>query len=438
MNPKFAVFLMSVWIAVSGAQRACAEPLAFSELWGKIRSNSSGLQGEELEAGMAREARERAALHWLPSVSLGGRYFTTNDPGLSLFSKLGQRQVLSQDFAAAALNEPGFQKYGQLSLQAELPLYEGGMKEAARRAAQFWQESREKFRDAKELELHSKAGHDFGRILSLHHAKARAIEMRDALSGILKRYALGSRANPVGYSGMLGLRALQNRILSVINSIMAEEQGLKSGISVLAGLNQEPWEPRSANVAEFVEATLPMPGAPESTLLEEAQNLSAHATDEQSSMERSRYLPGVGLFGSENWNAGDRGNAFTTTAGIYLKWSLFSPDSWNRLSESSLRSKRESMRSKEASERAKTAFYELESRARALDSNLKIIRESEELLGEQTRIALRLFQDGAIGALALAEALNRRVDLLLDRVRLESEWIGGRSSLQSYIRKEGI
>jgi hypothetical protein len=69
---------------------------------------------------------------------------------------------------------------------------------------------------------------------------------------------------------------------------------------------------------------------------------------------------------------------------------------------------------------------------------LKIIRESEELLSEQTRIALRLFQDGAIGALALAEALNRRADLILDRVRLESEWIQGRGSLQRYIRKEGI
>jgi hypothetical protein len=432
-------FLLPTLCAFSFAQNsASAEQLAFTELWGKVRSNSSALKSEQLEVGMAGDARERAALHWLPSLMLGGRYFSTNDPGLSLFSKLGQREVLAQDFTPQALNEPGFQSYGQLSLQAELPLYEGGMKESARSAARFWQESRERFLDAKELELHSRTAKDFGRMLSVNHAKERALEMKTSLAGIIKRYSLGSRANPVGYSGMLGLRALQNRILSVLSSLEAEENGLRADVSVLAGIDQSQWQPKDSEVVEFVEATLPKPGARQTTLNEEAARLSALGAGEQASMEKSRYLPGIGLFGTENWNTGGRGSALTTTAGVYLKWSLFSPDSWNRQSEANRRSQREAMRSKEASEQAEISYLELASRAQALDSNLIIIRESEDLLSEQTRIALRLFQDGAIGALALAEALNRRVDLLLERVRIESEWIQGRGSLQSYIKKEGI
>jgi outer membrane protein TolC len=415
---------------------ASAGPVSFPELWQKIRARSPGLQAEQYEAGMAGDARERADLHWLPSISLGGRYFSTNDPGLSLFSKLGQRAVQTQDFAPGSLNEPGFQAFGQLSLQAELPLYEGGMRGAARSATRFWQESREKSVDARELGLHSKAAADFGRILSLGHAKTSALEMKASLSAILKQYSLGSRSNPVGYSGMLGLRALQNRILSILASVESEEGVVMARVSVLAGMDQERWEPANRDLFEFVESFLPEPATPGITLNEEVARLSALGAEEQASMEKARYLPGVGLFGSENWNAGGRGSAFTTTAGVYLRWSLFSPDSWNRMSEAGQRSKREAVLANEASEQARGAFLELSSKTKALDSNLKILRESEELLAEQTRIALRLFRDGAIGALALAEALNRRVDLLLDRLEIESGWIQGRSSLQAY-RKIG-
>ncbi len=432
-----APYVFFVILGVSFSFPSHAAEIGFGEIWSSIQSRSNSIKGARLEAGIAEKASERASLHWLPSLSLGGRYFTTNDPGVSLFSRLGQRQILSSDFGPAALNEPGFQNYGFLSLQAELPIYEGGAKESLRAAAAYWQESQERLLDAREIGLHARTASDFGRILSLHHAKKQSLALRTEIEKILGRYSLGSRSNPVGYSGMLGLKALQNRILSVLESFRSEEAGLKARISTLAGIDAA-WIPRDGLVIGFVEENLPKPAARIPTREEEAARLAALGADEQANSEKSRYLPGVGLFGNESWNTGARGSAFTTTAGVYLRWSLFTPDSWNRQSEAELRSKRESLRAEEASEQTKISFEGLSAHAAALESNLKLVSESEELLAEQTRITLRLFRDGAIGALSLAEALNRRVDLLLDRVRLESSWIEDRSALQNYRSKEGV
>lgn len=64
----------------------------------------------------------------------------------------------------------------------------------------------------------------------------------------------------------------------------------------------------------------------------------------------------------------------------------------------------------------------LESKS-TLEKSLVLIEDSDKILKEQTSNAMRLFRSGMLNALQLAEVINRRVDLIENKDKIESQYL---------------
>jgi hypothetical protein len=58
-----------------------------------------------------------------------------------------------------------------------------------------------------------------------------------------------------------------------------------------------------------------------------------------------------------------------------------------------------------------------------LEKSLVLIEDSDKILKEQTSNAMRLFRSGMLNALQLAEVINRRVDLIENKYKIESQYL---------------
>ena len=139
--------------------------------------------------------------------------------------------------------------------------------------------------------------------------------------------------------------------------------------------------------------------------------------------ERSRYLPKIGLFGNESLTHGSRDTGYEATAGVYLAWSIFSPDNYNRMSEQEERKEASARERQQVTSDDRIVRRTLNENEIALEKTLKVLSESDQILGEQVEVASRLFQSGSISALQLAEVYNRRADLILNLREVEKNWI---------------
>ena len=64
-----------------------------------------------------------------------------------------------------------------------------------------------------------------------------------------------------------------------------------------------------------------------------------------------------------------------------------------------------------------------------LEKNLVLLENTDGLLKEQTQNAMKLFRSGMLSALQLAEVINRRVDLIENKTKVESQYLDTYSRL---------
>ncbi len=88
--------------------------------------NSPVLQGSAAGVRASRERVKSAESGKLPVIDLDYGLIYSDNPLVSLGSKLNNRQVISDDFAPEALNNPGFSDNYFASLSIKLPVYTGG------------------------------------------------------------------------------------------------------------------------------------------------------------------------------------------------------------------------------------------------------------------------------------------------------------------------
>lgn len=427
--------ILLVGIAFSGFSHA--EVISFEELWSNVKRNSPVISREEHNLKASELGVSRLSYHWLPSLSLGASAFSTNDPASNFFSNLSERQVSSLDFNPTTLNQPGNHTFETATLGLDLPLYEGG-----RKSAEY--EAQSKVRDAQKfnqqaiiLNEYVESVLNYAKIMSFAVARERLTTLSTRVSELLSRYSIGSQSNPVGYSGLLGLRSLKNRVAGELLVVQSKELSSKGALSEKINCKEQDWSPQRDESLKFLERALVLTKQEGPSLMELSLQSKAEALDAMKSAERSRFLPRVGLFANEGLTHGDRdtGNAFT--GGIYLHWSLFNPESLNQVSEKEelhLASVSEVAASKLSSAISRNSLTQNES---SMKQNLALLIESESLLSEQVKVASRLFQSGSISALQLAEVLNRRVDLILNLMEVEQGLIEIRGKLMMLSRESG-
>ncbi|MCM2277876.1 MAG: TolC family protein [Oligoflexia bacterium] len=427
----FILILALAPLAPGAGTRALAQTnrLAFPEIWLATRSGSPAIASADAAREAAEIAQHRAARHWLPRLYAGGRTLSTNDAGMALISKLAERNVTGMDLAPLPLNEPGPQTHSRLSLGAELPLFEGGSRVALRAAAAKNAEATKLERALAERLEYARAATAHGSLILLEEQREALALLKRLTEGTLERYELGGRANPLGHSGYLGLRSLKLRLEGELSMNQAKHQAAHALLRTLAPLPGS-WSPAESRLQEHLSTAIdPYLGETPESLRVRSQTLLAEGLESLAGAERARFLPRIALFGEGTTSFGQGARATSYQAGIEIQWSLLNFADHGALGEARARARGQerlaaATRATEAADRAAL----LES-GRALAAQLKLARESLQLLEQQSEIARKLFQNGQINALQLTEVFARRVDLITAKTQMEEGLLQAKTRL---------
>lgn len=387
-----------------------ADVMSFPEVWRTISENSKAQQAAGLETDAAAVAENRSEKHWLPRVYLQARTFGTDDPAQSFMGILEQRTLQASDFDPDSLNHPEKRVYTQGTLGLDWPLYEGGAKVSQVKLQRHLRTAAEKEAASVQLKQYSVVSKAYGSIAVLQEQKKKLVQISDVIERLMKKYQLGVRSNPVGYSGLLGLKSLKNRLQGLIQAIDAQTESHLFALQEM-GLQKTPWVPKENDPVAFVGAYLKAQGEKPSPTFESLQE-KTQAAQAAAEMEKARNRPRVGAFAETGLFKGSQGTAQNNTAGLYLQWNLWSPSDSGSYQEARLKS--------QAAEKAAEAFAQVErserlalaSSLQALKENILLLKESDKFLLEQTKVTENLFRNGSVNALQFVEVLSRRADLV--------------------------
>lgn len=400
------VFLQFMIFGVS----AQAEQVSFTKVWNSISQTSPGLKAAELQSQAAMEAKDRAGRHWLPRLYLDARSYQTNAPGQSFFGLLEQRSLRQSDFNPDSINNPDSEVFTRGSLGVDLPLYEGGMKSAQSSLQNHLSQSQDHEAASVKVEQYSEVAKAYGSLGLLEQQKQKLLNLKQIIDRLLKSYQIGVKSNPVGYSGLLGLKSLSNRVQGLLAQYEAQSQAYYVALKEM-GFTAANWSPQAEETIVFVDKYLASQSADSSFQVESLKEKSLVA-QEASKMEKARFLPRVGAFAESYIFNGSRDTANGYTAGVYLQWSLFNPSDYGTHKEAQIKSLAAQKYTEAMEQKERAEKLSLDQAIQALKSNIRLLEDSQKILVEQSQVAESLFKNGSINALQFVEVLNRRVDLV--------------------------
>ena len=374
--------------------------------------------------------KERSAKHWLPQVYFSGQSFLSNDPGAALFGKISEREIKSSDFMPDALNHPASSIYSKAALGLSVPLYEGGQKIAMNKAYSFMNEAKISEEKSVQNEFYSEVVKNYLVTKNLTLEKSELNKINENIDSVISKYQIGNKSNLLGYSGLLGLRSLKNKISALLIENSAKNISTNSALKELSGKNGVLIFSGNSSLHSLINEYLSfsenqyIPSNKVQSFFENAKSAK-----EVIDAEKSRNLPRIGLFGEGYAFNGDRalGKGFTT--GIYLNWNLFSPNDYGTEMEATHKSKAAQYFAEASMQKEKMEYLGLKEALEATKKSLVLLDESENYLEEQTKISHTLFKNGLINALQYVEVLSRRVDLIKSKRNAENELIQIQSEL---------
>lgn len=86
--------------------------------------------------------------------------------------------------------------------------------------------------------------------------KQKLNELRGQVDHLLKTYQLGHKSNPVGYSGLLGMKSLMNCLSGLENQYEAQKMSSREQLTAM-GLGSSDLKPIFNTVIEFVNQYFP-------------------------------------------------------------------------------------------------------------------------------------------------------------------------------------
>ncbi len=408
----------------------------FEAIWGLVRKEAPSLRGMRHDFEAAEIGMRRAGRHWFPKLSLSAWAFSSNDPGTNFALNLEQREITVSDFVPGSLNQPGGHFFQQARLGVDFPLYEGGFRSALANAAT-------KMTEAKSWDVRAAERAEYGRIASRYAALLVLLEeekhlrsLGESVEELLERYSIGSKSNLVGYSGLLGLKTLRNRIEGLRGENEAKRKANAMEVaSVAKGLPPD-WQPKVVRAREFLSTIYstaggnstdaPSGGQPAGVLSAQA---SADALDFAMEGEKARFLPRVGLFAQGDLVSGSRGTGTSYATGAYLQWDLFSASNFGVIKQAEHSAFAAHARAEELQSKLETSRAGSLVGLDAVEKNLELLDESAGFLEAQGQTARNLFRNGSINALQLVEVLSRRSDLIVNRTEVELAMVHLRSQV---------
>ncbi len=401
--------------------------VSFQNLWTQITAVSPDLRQAENELKAAQVGHKNQSLHWLPRVSISARALQTNEPAASFFSRLNQREIGAQDFQPSTLNEPGFGSFATSSLLIDLPLYEGGGPTAATESTQKVQNAREHAFKSIRQNQYAQAVAEYGLLLSSIHHQNRLGQLMGRVNNLKSTYALADPANPVGTSGLLGLRSIQNQIQGALKQSQTQIEILLKTLALKSQIQDAHWMPVDQEIRSFLKTQLGALPAPNANTLApehvQAGEAMSQALEKMSRAEKAKKLPRVGVFGQTDMIAGSRDVASSVTVGGYLQWNLFNPTEWKSFQQKQIEALAQKEKAKADLLKARTQSEESYLKIQMAEENLKLSKESLHLSQEQFSTSHNLYSQGMVNALQLTEVLGHQLEILVQIQKSEETLI---------------
>lgn len=396
----------------------------FENLWNDFYQNSFEQKALLLQKEENEISSSRAQKHWLPRVFATGQAFSSNDPTQVFFTNLGQRSISLADFNPTDLNRPERKIFSTATLGVDLPLYEGGMKSSQVSFFRTLVEASNMELKAKQSQLYSDLALHYASLIIYSQNIKGLKELHKKIKTTLSQYEVGNKDNPVGYSGLLGLKGVANRIEAMMQEFDLKKMNAHNWIKQKISKDQ-PWNPDlSLNLKDFINKNL-MQQSHTSTFssLLLAQELKVSALENVQEMEKARYLPKIGLFAQNNIYHGSRDTSSAQSFGLYLMWDLFNSDSVGRLKQAKAQFEAKQAQLEAGKQEEKIMLTQLLDTQATLEKSLVLLQDSDHLLKEQSSHAMTLFQNGMLNALQLADLINRRVDLIQNKNTAENQYL---------------
>jgi outer membrane protein TolC len=394
-------------------QTAQAKDLQLENLWKKSYQQALSVKAIHSGSEASKIEMERSEKHWMPQVYATGNSFVTNDPGANMFGLLSQRDIKQNDFAPDSLNHPKASTFTKGTVGLNVPLYEGGQKVAVAKAMTSMYEAKKKEENSVGITFYSEFVKTYASVVALNQQASELKKVKLHLDNLLANYTIGNKSNMLGYSGLLGLKSLEQKLIALTDENTAKTQANLKAINELSGETNNLNFSDKESIENLLKEYLPIeknnyaPSEKTNALFENAK-----AAKEIISAEKSRNLPRLGVFGESYAFSGDRKTGTGYSAGLYLNWNLFSSNDIGATAQAVSQSHAAQYFAQATSQKEKMEFEGMIEMQSALLKTLSTLAESEKLLDEQIKIANTLFKNGMINALQLVEVISRRVDLL--------------------------
>lgn len=414
-----SLFLILMFSSLVHAQ----EVLSFEDLLSKVQ-HASKLQAAALSSEKAQEASlSRSQNHFWPHLYLSSQAFQTNDAASVFFNHLGQRQIQANDFSLDPLNHPGQHRFALVTLGLDWPLYNGSMNANEKRMNQA-------LLDASRFEKQSAKTDDVKNLLLqysliwLHEKDLQELkEFQINLEKIISSYQVGLKSNPIGYMGLLGLKGLTQHLESMILSFELKAKNAMSWIGTKANL-ASPWTiERNMDLASFLNERLGLESNQQHSSKLLAHEKQAQSLKHVQSMQKARHLPKLGLFANNQVYLGQRDTSNSQTFGAYLMWDLLNSDSFKKHSQAGYEYQARSLMLKHYQEQESMALNDLKKAKQTLEQTMEVLKKSDDVLLEQTRMSMKLFRSGMLGALDLSQVLASRMDFIENENKVYSQYI---------------
>ena len=435
--------------------------IEFSEIWNLVIENSHTLKAGSHEEKSAEIAKNRASKHWIPKVYSDVRSYNTNDPAMNFFSNLGQRSALDGDFSTKStrsrlsnyvdtsnniyttpnyntlnlfapdtLNNPGSNTFSRGTIGVDLPLYEGGSKVNISKMTEKKLEGKKKEREFVIQSEYFSAVFTYSSILVMNNYLKKMIELNKIVDGLQKRFQL--KGSPIGYSGYLGIKSIQNYIKGNKDSVRSQIMSLKENLEIITDKKINNWVPKDDNVILFSDKYLKIQNSDEinpELKITKAYKSYAEGSEIQIEAEKARHLPKVGMFGEAYAYNGSRDTATSYNAGLYVQMNLLSPTDIGIIEEAKQNSLAIKERVEDMKMKDKAKYNSLSRMEKSLKENIILMSETQKLQEEQIVNSQNLFSTGSINILQLAEVLNQVTEFYRKKAEAETEYLRIRSEL---------
>lgn len=432
---KLSLFT-SITLMLCGVARAeDQKKLTFPEVWRAFYQESFAVKAKQAEVRSTEINSDRVSRHWYPTVGIEAKSFYTNDPGASLFSKLGERSIDGTDFSPDVMNYPETERHEKASLAAKLMLYEGGAKVSQNRAVHAELEAQQHGEQAITVAEFSRALRLYGSLVVLQRKKEALTPLKSIVEATISRYQVGSSKNPLGYSGLLGLKNLKYRIDGELGMLAAQRKALIETFHVIANLPSSDWQPASLDIATLFKNDVD-PGSRIEigpSFAVQAGLKASQAASFAADAERARFLPQVGVFAQQDfYNNEDTNFSNSRTVGLFMNWQLFSASDYGAVSQARAISLVHKFKAENEDREQKAKRTQNDISIAALLEQIKLADESLKLLEEQTEVTRKLFTNGLINALQLTEVYSRRVEVIVARSMMEDNVLGLKAESINY------